>query len=120
MIDVTTGAATPLMAGTTAAYKPWGMAADNDNKILYWNSGSQLYSATYASILSGTPVINGPLALTFNTGTINYVALAYNPNTGHLLGTRNIATEAVYDIDPVTGIATQVYLSCDAVGFRRT
>ncbi len=34
------------------------------------------------------------------------MALGFNPTTGKLLGTKNIATEAVYEIDPATGVAT--------------
>jgi hypothetical protein len=85
------------------------MAADNVNNILYWNNGGNLYKATYSDILGGTATLT-PTAMTFNGSSVNFVSLAYNPNTGMLLGTRNIATEAVYEIDPNTGVATQVYV----------
>lgn len=107
-VDVTTGVATPLITSATTQSKPWGMAADNVNGILYWNNGGTLFSATYASILSGFPVINS-VTLTYNAGAVNYVGLGYNPATGKLLGTRNIATEAVYEIDPITGVGILLY-----------
>lgn len=109
VVNVTTGVSTPLYASSTANAKPWGMAADNVNNVLYWNNGSNLYSSTFASLLSGTPTIT-TVGMTFNGSTVNYVGLGYNPTTGRLLGTRNIATEAVYEIDPVTGVGTQQYV----------
>src|SRR5688572_7395207 len=108
-VDVTTGAATAIYSANLANAKPWGMAADNANSILYWNNGGTLFSSTFASLLSGTPTIN-QVTMTFNAGAVNYVALAFNPATGKLLGTRNIATEAVYEIDPLTGVSTQLYV----------
>jgi hypothetical protein len=115
-VNVTTGAATALYSNTTTNAKPWGMAADNVNNVLYWNNGSNLFSATYASLLSGTPSIN-TVGMTFGAGTINFVGLGYNPATGKLLGLRNIATEAVYEIDPVTGVSTQLYIHSSAFDF---
>jgi hypothetical protein len=102
-IDVTTNTSRPLLSNLPALRRVWGMAADNRNEILYWNDGSTLNWASYSSILSGTPVIN---SLTMN---LNYVALGFNVSTGKLYGTRNIATEAVYEIDLVTGAGTLVY-----------
>ncbi|MCC7435328.1 MAG: PEP-CTERM sorting domain-containing protein [Methanoregulaceae archaeon] len=104
-VNVQTGVARVLYSSSTADSKPWGMAADNVNNVLYWNNGATLYSATYASLLSGTPTINS-VGMTFGAGTVNFVGLGYNPATGRLLGTRNIATEAVYEIDPATGVAS--------------
>jgi len=114
-IDVTSGAATVLFT-PTSAQKPWGMAADNVNNILYWNNGGNLYSASYSSLLAGTAAPT-PLAMTFNSASVNFVGLAYNPNTGMLLGTRNIATEAVYEINPLTGVATQIYVYSSSYDF---
>ncbi|HRI44024.1 MAG TPA: dockerin type I domain-containing protein [Fimbriimonadaceae bacterium] len=108
LIDVNTGVATPLFTSTTTNTKPWGMAADNVNGILYWNNGGTLYSATFADLLSGTPTINS-VTMTHNAGAVNYVGLGYNPTTGKLLGTRNITTEGVYEIDPVTGVGILLY-----------
>jgi hypothetical protein len=103
-IDVNSGIATALYTSTNANAKAWGMASDNVNNRLYWNNGGNLHSATYASLLSGTPTIT-TVAMTFNATSVNFVGLGYNPSTGKLLGTRNIATESVYEIDPVTGVA---------------
>ena len=113
-IDVNTGVATALNTG--GMNNAWGMAADNVNGVLYWNDGGNLHSATFASILSGTATPT-TTALTFNGAGTNYVSLAYNPATGMLLGTRNIATEAVYEIDPITGIGTQVYVYASTFDF---
>jgi hypothetical protein len=108
LIDVNTGVATPLFASSTADAKPWGMAADEANRILYWNAGSVLKSATYDSLLSGSPTINS-ISMTYNGSGVNFVGMGFNPATGKLLGTRNISTEAVYEIDPATGIATLIW-----------
>jgi len=108
-VNVNTGAATALYASSTTNGKPWGMAADNVNSVLYWNNGSNLFSATYASLLSGSPTIT-TVGMTFNASTVNFVGLGYNPTSGMLLGTRNIATEAVYEINPLTGVATQQWI----------
>src|SRR5687768_8803624 len=83
-VNPTTGAATALFASSTSNAKPWGMAADNVNSILYWNNGGTLFNATYASLLSGSPTIN-QVAMTFNAATVNFVGLGYNPATGRLL-----------------------------------
>jgi hypothetical protein len=104
-VNPVTGAATALYSSTNANAKAWGMAADNVNSVLYWNNGGSLHSATFASLLTGTPTIN-TVNMTFNGGAVNFVGLGYNPTTGKLLGTRNIATEAVYEIDPATGTST--------------
>lgn len=101
-IDTSTSAATPLLVGASAT--AWGMAYDHDTNTLYWNNGSTLWSAPFA--LGGlTPTNRG--TMTFGANTINFVGLAYR--NGKLLGTRNIATEAVYEIDPTTLAATLVY-----------
>ncbi|MBV6502426.1 MAG: hypothetical protein AKCLJLPJ_00472 [Fimbriimonadales bacterium] len=115
-IDVTTGVASPLYANSGSTAKPWGMAADNVNSILYWNNGSTLYSATYSDLLGGSPTINS-VAMTYNSATVNFVGLGYNPTTGKLLGTRNISTEAVYEIDPSTGVASLVYTYASTYDF---
>jgi hypothetical protein len=115
-VNVSTGVATPLMSGTTAQYKPWGMASDNVNNRLYWNNGSTLFSASYADILGGSPTVTS-VTMMFGASTVNFVGLGYNPTSGKLLGMRNIATEAVYEIDPVTGVATQAYVHNSAFDF---
>jgi hypothetical protein len=114
VIDVNTGVATALNTGGMSDV--WGMAADNTTGILYWNNGGNLHSATFASILAGTAAPT-TTAMTFNAATVNFVGLGFNPTTGMLLGTRNIATEAVYEIDPTTGVATQLYVYASAFDF---
>jgi hypothetical protein len=115
-VNVNTGVATALYSSSTTNAKPWGMAADNVNNKLYWNNGSTLFSATYASLLSGTPAISS-VTMMFNAATINFVGLGYDPVSGMLLGMRNIATEAVYAINPATGAASQLYIHNSAFDF---
>lgn len=103
-IDIATGVASPIYSGTGTDAKPWGMAYDAGTNTLYWNNGNTLFSSPFGPTL--TPTNLG--TLTFNGGNVNYVALAFS--NGQLYGTRNIATEAVYQIDPVTRDATQVYV----------
>ncbi|MCU0316888.1 MAG: PEP-CTERM sorting domain-containing protein [Fimbriimonadaceae bacterium] len=104
-VNVTTGAATALYTASTTAAKPWGMAADNLNSILYWNNSGNLFSASFASLLAGTAAPTS-VAMTYNAATVNFVGLGFNQTTGKLYGTRNVATEGVYEIDPTTGVAT--------------
>lgn len=99
-----TGTATPIYSSSTSEAKPWGMTYDPGSNLLYWNNGSVLYSSPYGPIL--TPTNLGTMM--FNNATVNFVGLAFR--NGKLLGTRNIATEAVYEIDPGTLLATQVYV----------
>ncbi|TWT45187.1 hypothetical protein RAS1_16090 [Phycisphaerae bacterium RAS1] len=103
-IDPGSGAATALYSATTSDAKPWGMAYDSSTNTLYWNNGSTLFSSPFGPTL--TPTNLG--TMTFGAGTVNFVALGFYD--GKLYGTRNIATEAVYAIDPATRIATQVYV----------
>ena len=103
-INVTTGAATAIYTSTTAESKAWGMAYDPATNTLHWNNGGNLYSSPYTNPL--TPSAATPM--TFNSATVNFVALAWQ--NGKLLGTRNITTEAIYEIDPLTGVATQLYV----------
>ena len=112
-IDVTTGAATALFTPSTdARLKAWGMAADEANQVLYWNNGGTLYRCSYADLRTGN--LFGISQVTLNqvngtTTSMNCVALAYDPINHKLQGTRNIAIEAVYDIDTTTGFSTPVY-----------
>lgn len=80
------------------------MAYDRSTNTLYWNNGSTLFSSPFGTTL--TPTNLG--AMMFGTATVNFVGLGFA--NGKLYGTRNIATEAVYEIDPVTRVATQVYV----------
>ncbi len=107
-INVSTGVATPLIASATSATKPWGMAADNAGGMLYWNSGTALYKSSFSDLNMGL-IPGSSVPITFGTATTSMVALAWDPTTQKLVGTKNVATEAVYEIDPVTGVATQLY-----------
>lgn len=102
-IDVNTGIATPIYTSTGNEAKPWGMAYDGLTNTLYWNNGGNLYSSPFS--MSLTPTLVAPL--TFNGNTTNFVGLSYS--NGQLWGTRNIATEAVYTINPMTGVSTIAY-----------
>ena len=109
-IDVNTSAAIPLYTGPEA--EAWGMAYDHTSNTLYWNDGSDLYSSSFS--LGGlTPTLLG--TMTFQGSSVNFVGLGFR--TGKLLGTRNISTEAVYEIDPVTLVATQLYVYPSAFDF---
>lgn len=102
-VNPTTGVATPIYTGSDAAAKAWGMAYDGATNTLYWNNGGTLFSSPFGPTL--TPTNRGQL--TFNGAATNYVALSFS--NGRLFGTRNIATEAVYDINLTTLDATIVY-----------
>jgi hypothetical protein len=103
-VNPTTGVATPLYSATTTDAKPWGMAYDNSTNNLYWNNGSTLFRSPLAN-----PLVPQNLGtMMFNAATVNFVALGFR--NGKLYGTRNIATEAVYEIDPGTLVASQVYV----------
>jgi hypothetical protein len=104
-VDVTSGTATPIFSASTTMAKPWGMTYDGNTNTLYWNNGSVLFSSPF-SVAGLTPTQLGTMM--FGASTINFVALAFR--NGKILGTRNIATEAVYEIDPVTLQATQLYV----------
>jgi len=110
-IDVNTSAATALYTGGAEA-EAWGMAYDHNMNILYWNNGSELYSSPF-SMAGLTPTLLG--TMTFNGANVNFVGLGFRG--GKLLGTRNITTEAVYEIDPVTLVATQLYVYPSAFDF---
>lgn len=101
-VNVSSGVATPLYSSANTDAKPWGMAYDPQGNTLYWNNGSTLFSSPYGPTLTPTSV-----PLTYNSATVNFVALAFR--NGKLLGTRNIATEAVYEVDPATGVSTLLY-----------
>jgi len=103
-VDPTTGNAAALYSASTTDAKPWGMAYDAASNKLYWNNGSTLFSSPFGPTL--TPTNLGTMM--FGTATINFVGLGFKD--GLLYGTRNIATEAVYTIDPTTLQATQVYV----------
>ncbi len=103
-VNPTSGAATPIYSASDGSAKPWGMAYDPGSNTLYWNNGITLYSSPFSSSL--TPTALGTLM--FNGATVNFVGLGFR--NGKLVGTRNITTEAVYEIDTATLVATQTYV----------
>jgi hypothetical protein len=103
-VNPTTGVATPIYSGAGTDAKPWGMAYDAATNTLYWNNGSTLFKSPLGPVL--TPTSLGTMM--FNAATVNFVGLGFK--NGKLYGTRNIATEAVYEIDPGTLVASQVYV----------
>ncbi len=103
-VNPTTGVATPLYSASTAEAKPWGMAYDPGSNTLYWNNGSTLYSSVYGPALNPTSLGT----MMFDGNTVNFVGLGFRD--GQLVGTRNIPTEAVYEIDLGTLTAVQTYV----------
>lgn len=80
-------------------FEVWGAGYDNINDKIYFNDGAMLYEWPVGGTPAFVDTINDGLG-----ATLTMVSLAgYN---GVLYGTRNIANEAVYTIDPSTGIAT--------------
>jgi len=110
-VDVVTGVSTPIYTSTGTDAKPWGMAYDGATNTLYWNNGSTLFSSPFSMTL--TPTNLG--SFTFNGSPTNFVGLSFF--NGLLYGTRNIATEAVYTINPATLVATQSYVYPSAFDF---
>jgi MYXO-CTERM domain-containing protein len=111
-IDVGTGAATAIYSASDSSAKPWGMAYDPGSNTLYWNNGSNLYSSPF-DINGLTPTLLG--GMTFNGSTVNFVGLGFR--NGLLVGTRNITTEAVYEIDPFNLTAAQTYIYSSTYDF---
>ena len=99
LIDVNTDVATPLWSGMQA----WGAAADDANRTIWANNGSTLYSVDYDTLTptAGVPIVDATGA------TQAFVSLAWA--NGNLYGTKNIANEAVWQIDTETGVASVVY-----------
>ena len=84
----------------------WGMAYDHNTNTLYWNNGTTLYKSPF-SLAGLTPTLVG--TITYQGAASSIVGLGYR--NGKLLGTKNITTEAVYEIDPVTAVSTLLYAS---------
>ena len=108
VINVNDDTATPLFSG----YEVWGMAADDPGGLLYFNDGVELYRVPY-----GTLVPEYVADITYEGAVSSMVGLAFNPLTGKLYGTKNISTEAVYEIDPLTGVASLLYAYDTAYDF---
>jgi hypothetical protein len=103
LVDVGTGVATSILSGPDA--EAWGLAYDSDTNTLYWNNGAALYSSPYSA--GGlTPTLLGDMM--FSGSTLVAVSLTFRD--GMLYATKNISTEAVYEVDPGTLNATQVYV----------
>ncbi|MCB8967037.1 MAG: DUF4397 domain-containing protein [Ardenticatenaceae bacterium] len=95
----------PVTNNTVQAFtnaEVWGAAFDEVNNRLFFNSGSTLYEWPIGGAVNqlGTIVDTGGVAQAI-------VGLAFH--NGTLYGTKNIANEAVYIIDPTTLVAT-VYI----------
>ncbi len=78
-----------------------GMAADDANRLLYFTSGSRLYSVAYDEphTLTDIAAFNG--AVTSISG-----GLAFNPNTGLLIAS---TTSSFYSVDPATATTTLLW-----------
>jgi hypothetical protein len=92
--DLGTETWTPLFDG----YEVWGLAADDPGRALYFNDGVDLYKVPYDTL-----VPEFVATITYDGANSSMVALGYYD--GKLYGTKNISTEAVYEIDPGTGVA---------------
>ena len=95
LVDPSDASADPAFTGTQI----WGAAYDSTNNKVYFNNGSVLWEWP----VGGTPTSLGTIV--DGTGaTQSMVSLAwYN---GVLYGTKNISTEAIWQIDPATRVAT--------------
>lgn len=80
-------------------FEVWGAGYDNINDKIYFNNGSILYEWPVGGVVSqlGTIVDGGGAAQSM-------VSLAFY--NGVLYGTKNIANEAIWIIDPTTLVAT--------------
>ena len=88
-------------------YQVWGAAYDNFNDKIYFNNGSTLYEWP----VGGTVTQLGTMVDSLGA-TQSLVSLAFN--NGVLYGTKNIANEAVYSINPASLIITLVIEYVDA------
>lgn len=87
-------------------FQAWGLAGDNANQVLFANDGSTLRAFNYGTWDQiGTDI----LIVDANNTALSFVGLGFNPVNGKLYGTRNIANEAVYEINTTTGVATVAY-----------
>jgi hypothetical protein len=81
-------------------FEVWGAAYDNINDRVFFNDGADLYEW---QVGSGTVNLLGTITDTA-AATLTMVSLAFY--NGALYGTRNIANEAVYEINTTTFVAT--------------
>lgn len=94
-IDVVTDTPTPVFDG----FQVWGAAYDPVGDQVYFNSGVQLYvwpvggaASLIGTIVDGAGASQSMVGLAFYNGT--------------LYGTKNIANEAIWEIDTTTAVAT--------------
>lgn len=100
-INVGTGVATPILSGADSI--AWGMAYAPNSNTLYWNNGGTLRRASFSQ--SGLTPSAG-VQLTFNGANISLTGLAWWNN--RLVGYRSVTLPGIYDIDPMTGVATLI------------
>lgn len=97
-VNPLTNAFLPAFSG----FQLWGAAFDALNNLVYFNNGSNLYQWP----VGGTASLLGTMVDSMGNSQ-SMVGLAFH--NGVLYGTKNIANEAVYIIDPVTLVAA-VYI----------
>lgn len=95
-----------LVTASTTIAKPWGMAADEDNQILYWNNGGTLYKAAYTQ--SGELTVQTIGSMTLGGSAMNVTGMAYDTLEDKLYGYRNITTPGFYEISTVDATCTLV------------
>jgi hypothetical protein len=105
-----------LAGGSSTTFSAWGAAADEDNGFLYWNNGGTLFRGQYSP--SGT-LVTTQVTMSLNGGAVNFTGLAYDSLDDKLYGYRNVTVPGLYEIDPVSGVATLVFAttSTDFGGF---
>jgi len=86
----------------------WGAAANNAGGILYWlDNGTSLISAPIVALSQLTP--SAPIALTLSGGgSVSFTGLAYDSVDNILIGYRSVTAPGLYQIDPSTGVCTQL------------
>lgn len=97
-VDPLTNGFLPAFSG----FQLWGAAFDALNNLVYFNNGANLYQWP----VGGAATLLGTMVDSMGNGQ-SMVGLAFH--NGVLYGTKNIANEAVYIIDPVTLVAS-VYI----------
>ncbi|KAB2900876.1 MAG: hypothetical protein F9K31_03690 [Dokdonella sp.] len=94
-INVDDGSATPQFSG----FQLWAAAYDPAENQVYFTSGSTLGVWP----VGGTPSVLGTIT---DTGGATQVMVGLAFHNGHLYGTKNIANEGVWEINPVSLVAT--------------
>ncbi|HRQ41014.1 MAG TPA: DUF4397 domain-containing protein [Chloroflexota bacterium] len=93
-VDVITNNFLPAFSGAQV----WGAAYDEANNLVYFNSGATLYEWPVGGTINQLGTIVDP-----GGATQAMVGLAFY--NGQLYGTKNIANEAIWTIDPSTLVA---------------